>query len=173
MVRTVLLLVFTLLALGGAAHAQVKTPQANQVIETGKFRFYETKQIRGEEEYTITGAAGDELLVQAKTNMPFAEQDLKPLVNATLRTKKDSTPLTFEIKGPTLLDIEENTSVQVKGQLANIQDRGTNQTLKLPPVYFTLSGYVPVTMEMILVRYWLIHDKSTSIPLFPRERRVR
>ena len=35
MVRTVLLIVFTLLALGGSAHAQVKTPQANQVIETG------------------------------------------------------------------------------------------------------------------------------------------
>jgi len=154
-----LLILCTLFSLGGYAHAQV--------IETGKFRFYETKQIRGEEDYTISRTADGELLVEAKTTMPFSEQDTKPLVSATLRAKMDFTPRTFEIKGPTLLEIEENTSFQVNGQIANIQDRGRNQTLKLPTVYFTMSGYVPVTMEMMLVRYWLTHGRPTSIPLLP------
>jgi imidazolonepropionase-like amidohydrolase len=138
-----------------------------QVIETGKFRFYETKQIRGEEDYTVNRTTDGELLVQAKTSMPFAEQETKPLVTARLRTNVDSSPRAFEIKGPTLLDIEENTSVQIKDQTASIQDRGRNETLNLPPVYFTLSGYVPVTMEMMLVRYWLAHGRPASIPLLP------
>lgn len=165
-----LLILCTCPSLGGYAHAQTKTPQAKpatQVIETGKFRIYELKQIQGEEAYTISRTADGELLVEAKTTMPFSEQDTKPLVGATLRAKVDYTPQTFEIKGPTLLEIEENTSVQVKGQTANIQDRGKNQTLNLPPAYFTLSGYVPVTMEMMLVRYWLTHGRPTSIPLLP------
>src|ERR1051325_1987348 len=153
------LLILCSLLCFGAAQAQV--------IETGKFHFYETKQIRGEEDYTVSKTTGGELLIQAKTSMPFAEQDTKPLVNATLRTKADSTPRTFEIKGPTLLEIEENTSIEIKDQTANVQDRGKNETLNLPPVYFTLSGYVPVTMEMMLVRYWLAHGKPASIPLLP------
>src|SRR5262249_11862031 len=105
-----LALLFLLLALSGYAKAQA--------IETGKFHFYETKQIRGEEDYTITRTSSGDLLVQAKISLPFAGDETKPLVNATLRTKADSTPLTFEITGPTLLDLQENTSVQVKDQSA-------------------------------------------------------
>ncbi len=157
--KLTLLILCTFLLLDGYAQAQV--------IETGKFRFYETKQIRGEEDYTVSRTTDGELLVQAKTSMPFAEQETKPLVSATLRTKADSSPRTFEIKGPTLLELEENTSIQIKDKTANIQDRGRNETLKLSPVCFTLSGYVPVTMEMMLVRYWLAHGRPASIPLLP------
>lgn len=157
--KLTLLVVCTLLLLGGNVRAQV--------IESGKFRFYELKQTRGEEDYTITRTSSGELLVQAKTTLPFAEQEAKPLVNATLRTKAEFTPLAFEIKGPTLLDIEENTSVQVAGGTASVSDRGKSETHKVPPAYFTLSGYVPVTMEMMLVRYWLAHGKPASIPLLP------
>jgi len=151
--NSTLLILCTLLSLGVSAQAQRKTRQAKplgQVIERGKFRFYETKQIRGEEDYTISRTTDDELFVQAKTTLPYAEQDTKPLVNAMLRTKADYTPRTLEIKGPVLLDIQENTSIQVRGQAASIKDRGSNKTLNLPLAYFTLSGYVPVTMEMML-----------------------
>src|SRR5690242_3918183 len=142
-----LLTLFTLLALAVSAQTQRETQQptlADQVIEQGKFHFYETKQIRGEEDYTINRTTGGELFVQAKTTLPFAEQDTKPLVTATLRTRADYTPRTFDITGPTLLEIQENTSIQVNGQAASINDRGANKTLNLPPAYFTLSGYVPV-----------------------------
>ena len=168
--NSILLIFLTLLSFGISWHAQTKTqePQAaGQVIERGKFHFYETKQIRGEEDYTITRTTPDELFVQAKTTLPFAEQDTKPLVQAELRTKADYTPRAFEIKGPTLLEITENTSIQVTGQAASIMDRGENKSLNLPPIFFTSSGYVPVTIEMMLVRYWLAHGKPASIPLLP------
>ena len=168
--KSTFLILCALLSIAGSAQAQRKTRQrkpVGQVVEQGKFRFYETKQIRGEEHYTIRRTTHDELFVQAKTTLPFAAEDTKPRVSATLRTKADYTPRTFEIKGPTLLDIKENTSIQVRGQAARIRDRGRNHTLNLPPAYFTLSGYVPVTMEMMLVRYWLAHGKPASIRLLP------
>src|SRR5262245_37553416 len=105
--RIVLLLLLPFAA--SFARAQVNSPNA----ESGKFRFYETKQIRGEETYQITQSSNGELAVQAKTDMPSAEQENKPLVNATLRTTKDFTPLSFTIKGPTLLEIQEDTSITV------------------------------------------------------------
>src|SRR5690349_24721444 len=111
--NSILIIFLTLLSFGISSHAQTKTqePQAaGQVIERGKFHLYETKQIRGEEDYTITRTTPDELFVQAKTTLPFAEQDTKPLVQAEMRTKADYTQRAFMIKGPTLLEITENTS---------------------------------------------------------------
>src|SRR5689334_17299761 len=95
---------FVGLLAAGFAHAQT---------ESGKFRFYETKELRGEESYQITKAPNGELTVQARTELPSAEN--QPIVNLSLRTTKDFTPLSFSIKGPTLLEIEEDTSIAVQG----------------------------------------------------------
>ncbi|HEU4433984.1 MAG TPA: hypothetical protein VFR51_11445, partial [Pyrinomonadaceae bacterium] len=135
--------------------------------ETGKIRFYETKQIRGEETYQITKSPNGELIVQAKTDLPFAEQEQKPLVNLTLRTTKDLTPLSFSVKGPTLLDLEEDTSITVQGTTANVLDRGQNKSVQTPRNFFTMSSYLPLTLEMMLVRYWLAHGRPASIALLP------
>src|SRR5256885_13404896 len=102
----------------GIANAQTQSnptlaKTTSALIETGRFHFYETKQIRGEENYEIRRGENGELILTAKTDLPFAEQETKPLINATLRTKADFTPQSFETKGPTLLEIEENSSVTI------------------------------------------------------------
>src|SRR3569832_1844550 len=128
-----LVILFTLLSLSISADAQQKTRQpgpAGQVIEQGKFRFYETKEIRGEEDYTISRSKNGEMFVQAKISLPFAEQDTKPKVSATLRTKADYTPRAFQITGPTLLEIQKNTTKQDSDQTTSIRDRGRIKTLK-------------------------------------------
>jgi imidazolonepropionase-like amidohydrolase len=154
-----------LLLLFAASLAQAQA--GTVLIESGKIRFYETKQIRGEETYQINQSANGDLIVQARTDLPFAEQENKPLVNATLRTAKDLTPQSFEIKGPTLLDLEEATSITVQGKTATIQDRGQNNSVEAPRNFFTMSGYVPVSVETMLIRYWLAHGRPASIALLP------
>ena len=140
---------------------------ANAQTESGKFRFYETKELRGEETYQITQSPNGELTVQAKTDLPFAQQEKNPLLNLTLRTSKDLTPLSFSIKGPTLLEIEEDTSISVQGTTANFLDRGQNKSVQVSTNFFTMSGCLPLTLEMMLVRYWLAHGRPRSIPLLP------
>ncbi len=140
---------------------------SSSVIESGKFRFYELKQIRGEETYEIARTTNGELLLTAKTEMPSAEQENKPLVNVMLRTSADFTPRSFQITGPTLLDLKENTSVVIEGPAARVQDRGADTTATAPKNFFVMSGYVPVAMEMMLVRYWLAHGQPKSIQLLP------
>ena len=162
----------SLLLATGLAQTQVNSQNASQtsssvLVDSGKIRFYETKQIRGEETYQINRLPNGELIVHAKTDLPFAEQEKKPTVSATLRTAKDLTPQSFAIKGPTLLEIEEDTSVTVQGKTATVQDRGQNKSVELPQNFFAMSGYVPVTMEMMLIRYWLAHGRPASIALLP------
>ena len=169
-IKLVCLCSLVTLLICGVANAQSKSPSAEtapSIIESGKFRFYETKQIRGEESYEITRSPTGELLLTAKTDMPFAEQEKKPLVNVTLRTNADFTPRAFQIKGPTLLDLEENASVVIEGPVAKVQDGGRDSTAKVPKNFFVMSGYVPVTVEMMLVRYWLTHGQPKSIQLLP------
>jgi Amidohydrolase family len=154
----------------GVANAQSasrspQTPAA--IVESGKFRFYETKQILGEENYDVERSMNDELTLTTKIVLPFAEQEKKPLVNVSVRTSADFTPRTFQIKGPTLLDLEENTSVVIQGAVAKVQDRGRDATADVPKNFFTISGYVPVAVEMMLVRYWLKHGQPKSIQLLP------
>src|ERR1041385_9080116 len=91
-----------------ASFAQAQNT-SSVLVDSGKFRFYETKQIRGEETYQINQLPNGDLLLEVKTDLPFVEQENKALVNATLRTAKDLTPANFTIKGPTTLDIQEDT----------------------------------------------------------------
>src|ERR1044072_1739257 len=138
-----------------------------QVIDSGKIRFYETKQIRGEETFQINQLPNGDLSLEAKTELPGVDQEKKPLVNVTLRTAKDVTPTSFTIKGPTVLEIEEDTSITIQGKTAGIQDRGQNKSVEVPRNYFTMSGYVPVSVEAMLIRYWLAPDRPASITLLP------
>src|ERR1041385_5593700 len=157
-----------LVALGSRFTVQAqRSEDAASVIESARIHFYETKQIRGEENYQITKAAGGELILTVKTELPFAEQETKPSVNTTLRIRPDLTPTSFETKGPTLLDREESSSVSIDGKSATVQDRGSNAKVDLTRSYFTMSGYVPVSVEMMLVRYWLAQGKPKSIQLLP------
>jgi len=161
---TFILLCFLVAAsIGGVANGQATGAANSQIIESGKFRFYETKQPRGEETYEIRRSATGELLLTAKTDMPFAEQENKPLVNVTLRTSADFTPQAFQIKGPTLLDLEENTSVVIQGTAVKVQDRGKDSSEIVPKSFFVMSGYVPLAIEMMLVRYWLTHEQPKTI----------
>ena len=159
------LFLFALPLIFAATSAQ--TPVNPVVIESGKFHFSETKQIRGEETYQISKAPNGELIIEAKSDLPFAEQEKKPLVNVTLRTAKDFTPQSFTTKGPTFLDSEEDTSITVQGKTATVQDRGQNRSVEVPGNFFTMSGYVPITVEMMLVHYWLNHGRPASLALLP------
>src|ERR1051326_4675488 len=90
-----------LVALGALITVQAQRSEGVPVaIESARIHFYETKQIRGEENYQITKAAGGELILTVKTELPFAEQETKPSVNTTLRMRPDLTPTSFETKGP-------------------------------------------------------------------------
>ena len=144
------------------AHAQDST------VESGRIRFYETGQSIGEETYQIDRAANGELLIKAKTDLPFAGAEKKPLVNATLRTAADLTPRSFTIKGPTQLEIQEDTAVTIEGGKATVRV-GTEQLSSGAPTrsFFTMTGYLPVTIETMLIRYWLAHGRPASIMLMP------
>jgi hypothetical protein len=82
--------------------------------------------------------------------------------------KADFTPQSFESKGPTLLEFEGNTSIVIEGKTATVKDGAQFKTSEaLPDHFFTMSRYIPVTVETMLVRYWLTHGRPEAIRLLP------
>src|SRR5436853_5102593 len=175
---SILLLALSVFKTGGKAQMKSGGPArqgstAAQTIESGKFRVYETKQIRGEENYEISRTPQG-LIVQAKIDLPFMGEEKKPSLTATLRTKDDLTPEFFEITGIRPLEVEINTSITVKEKTAILREGNAAGSPNLrvrqivtPENFFTLGGYLPVTMEMMLVRYWQLHGRKNSMALLP------
>ena len=102
----IVLLLFTLPFQAGVnaqkIHPTPDTPRQNhtdQLIDTGKFRIYELKQLQGEEVYEIRRNNAGSTTVTAEINLPFMGGEQKPKLNATLRAKADLTPESFQLKG--------------------------------------------------------------------------
>jgi imidazolonepropionase-like amidohydrolase len=171
------LLGFAVLWFQPQALPQTPPQPSPKVIEAGKFRFYETKQLMGEENYEIKRGAAGTLEATTKIDLPFMGEEQKPSLTAVLRMKTDLTPQTFEINGIRPLGVEINIAVSIKGNTATIGSvnpkagsgsptvRG--REVAVPERFFTFGGYVPVTTEMMMVRYWLAHGRPTRLQLVP------
>jgi imidazolonepropionase-like amidohydrolase len=155
------LLLSVLLLLWASASALAQTPQA---VESGKFRLHKFEQPIGEETYTIK-RDGDSLVVTS--TFQFTDRGTRVPLTAELRTRADLTPASFNIKGSVSRFSTIDSSVEIKAGSATIrEDKDTRQT-SVPDRFFTLSGYAPITMQMMLVRYLNTHKLSGALPILP------
>src|ERR1044072_4300850 len=93
--------------------------KAAQVVERGKFIFYDTKQVAGEESSEVTRDGGA-LIVKSSFALPSLELE-KPLT-AMLRVRQDLTPERFEIAGVKPSKTEVDTSIEIKGRTASLRE---------------------------------------------------
>lgn len=167
LVNTAILLLLFILPFQPGVSAQ------ERVIDTGKFRIYELNQLQGEETYEIRRNNAGSTTITAEINLPFMGEEQKPKLNATLRAKADLTPESFQLKGVNAWGLPVDTSITIEQKTASVTDnsskeKGSSSTrLPVPQKFFTYGGYVPVTMEMMLLRYWLAHGRVNPLPVLP------
>jgi len=149
--RRSFLLALLLFVAGTSALAQTAQP-----IESGKFRLHKFEQPIGEETYTVT-RDGDSLVT--KTAFAFTDRGRRVPLSAELRTAKDLTPEKFNIKGSVSRFSTIDSSVEIKAGAATVrEDMETRQVDVSKRLFFTISGYAPVTMQMMMVRYLKSHQ---------------
>jgi imidazolonepropionase-like amidohydrolase len=159
--RRAVLIFSLLLIVSAAAPAQTQTPQP---IESGKFRLHKFEQPIGEESYTIT-RDGDSLVVAS--SFQFTDRGRRVPLSAELRTRADLTPISFNIKGRVSRFSNIDSSVEIKAGGATVrEDKETRQAV-VPERFFTISGYAPVTMQMMLIRYMNSRKISGALPTLP------
>ena len=123
----------------------------------------------GEETYQLTTGADGSLNLHA--NFEYTERGSRVPLAATLRMKPDLTPLQFESKGKSYRPFSVDAAVQVNpdGRTATVREGDKTRQATLPARFFTISGYNPFSVQMMMLRYWSSHGKPARLVQFPAE----
>lgn len=125
--------------------------------EHGKFNLHKFEQLIGEETYTLAGSTDK---VTLKADFKFVDRGSPVPLAATLVMEPDLTPREFQIKGSISRFSAINDSVS--GRSAG--------KVSIPPgeKFFDVQGYAPVSVQMMLVRYWRSHGSPQTLKTLPR-----
>ena len=154
--RTPLVLILLLFCVGVTAQSQT--------IETGIFVLYKFEQPIGEEIYNIQ-RDGENLVVSS--NFSFTDRGTDVPLTAELRTRQDLTPISFNIKGSVSRFSTIDSSVEIRGNNAIITEDKSSRQTPLPEKFFTIGGYAPTAMQMMLVRYIQTHKVTGALATLP------
>src|SRR6266851_3408763 len=146
--------------------APPSAPLAEQV-EQGKFVLHKFEQPIGQETYEIT-RNGESLSV--KIDFSFTDRGGAVPLTATFRSANDLTPSAFEIKGKNARFSTIDQAVEVQLEKVRLRDRDKWTNAARPKQFFTIAGYAPATMQMLMVRYWATHGSPAELATLPSGR---
>jgi imidazolonepropionase-like amidohydrolase len=145
--------------------AQQPSSGDSAVIEHGKFTLHKFEQPIGEETYEIR-KQDDSIAV--KIDFKFTDRATPVPLAASFRGAQDLTPQTFEIKGKTARTASIDESLSIENGKVHFRTRDKQSDLDTPSgAFFTIAGYAPTTMQMLLVRYWSTHGSPAKLATLP------
>jgi imidazolonepropionase-like amidohydrolase len=142
----------------GAAQASVPP------VEQGKFILHKFEQPIGQETYEVT-KDGDSLRV--RMDFKFTDRGSPVPLTASFRGGADWTPEVFEIKGNNSRSTTIDDAVEVQPDKVRVRDREKWTESARPSQFFTIAGYAPATMQMLMVRYWVTHGSPAQLATLP------
>jgi len=137
------------------------------VVEQGTYLIHRRQFLIGEENYTIT-KSGDLLVVNSSSKE--LERSTTSIAKCELRCKADFTPVSYELSresSNTLQKPPKDLSIEIENGEATITEAGRTKKMPVIGAFFTVHALMPVTMEMMLIRYWLHHKLKGTMPVLP------
>jgi len=138
---------------------------ASAIVEQGKFTLHKFEQPIGQETYEIR-RDGDSLA--AKVDFKFTDRGTPVPLAVTFHGAQDLTPQAFEIKGQTARSVSIDEAVTLDAGKVHFRTRDKQSELTPPSgPFFTIAGYAPATMQMLMVRYWATHGSPAQLATLP------
>jgi imidazolonepropionase-like amidohydrolase len=164
-ILTFLLLTISACLVSTAAIAAPQQSDAPAIVEQGKFTLHKFEQPIGQETYEIR-RDGDSLAV--KMDFKFTDRGTPVPLTATFRGALDLTPRAFEIKGQTARPVSIDEALTIDAGKVHFRTRDKQSDLAPPSgPFFTIAGYAPATMQMLMVRYWATHGSPAQLATLP------
>src|ERR1044072_3005901 len=137
--------------------------------ERGVLRLHYVQKPIGYERYEI---APDADALKLTADFDFTDRGGRVQLAATLRTKADFTPLSFEAKGKSYRFVNVDSSVRIEASEAGVTaivraDGADERRVALPGPFFTVDGYAPFSAQMLLLRYWKQHGQPRLLRTIP------
>ncbi len=103
-----------------------------------------------------------------KVDFKFTDRGTPVPLAATFRGAADLTPQAFEIKGQTARSVSIDEAVTIDAGKVHFRTRDKQSELAPPSgPFFTIAGYAPATMQMLMVRYWATHGSPAQLATLP------
>ena len=147
--------------------SNAQSEAAPAVVERGKFILHKMEQPLGEETFETT-RDGQSLVT--KITFKFVDRGAAVPLAVTFRTSGDLTPQSFEIKGKTARPTTIDEAVEVQPEKIRLRNRDKWTEAPRPKQFFTIAGYAPATMQMLMVRYWASHGSPAELDTLPTGR---
>jgi imidazolonepropionase-like amidohydrolase len=105
-----------------------------------------------------------------KIEFKFTDRGSDVPLTTTFRSANDVTPSAFEIKGKNSRLSTIDQAVDVQPGKVRLRDRDKWTDTARPKQFFTIAGYAPATMQMLMVRYWATHGSPAELDTLPSGR---
>lgn len=125
--------------------------------EQGMFHLHKFEQLIGSEKYTLNSSQSELVL---KSDFKFTDRGDEVPLTTSLTMEKDLTPRDFQIKGKTSRFSPIDDSIHGRSAGKATIAPGEN--------FFDIDGYAPVSVQMMLIRYWRSHGSPRSLKTLPR-----
>ncbi len=135
-----------------------------EIVERGVFRLHKFAQPIGEETYEIRNAGRS---LELATSFKFTDRGTAVPLTARLRYGPDLTPEQFEIKGKNSRATHVDDAVVATDRNIHIRQNLSEHDERRPGRFFTISGYAPAAVQMMLLRYWRAHGRPEWLRTFP------
>ena len=121
----------------------------------------------GEESYDLTRAPDGTIGLQS--HFAYTERGSTVPLTATLKMRPDFSPIEFRSVGRSYrpFSVDASVAVAADGRTAVVSDGGPSQTVPVPKLYFTSSGYNPLSVQTMLLRYWVGHGRPQRLAQLP------
>ena len=139
---------------------------APELVEEGTLRLYYLKLPLGYERYSLT-RDGEDLLLNSVFD--FTDRGGRVQLAASLRMAMDLTPRRFESKGKSYRFVNVDSEVTLEKGSASVRVRSETNRVSIPERVFTVDGYAPFSVQMMLVRYWNEHGRPEVLATIPGE----
>jgi imidazolonepropionase-like amidohydrolase len=160
-------------ALAGARAALAQAAQQTPAPgSSGKFRLHKFEQPIGEESYVEGGATAGGVFVRTfSIDFEFTDRGTPVALHSMFSALQDLTPISFAIAGRNARTAAINEAVEAgndtRKTTVRVREDKTWHDEPRPQQFFTIAGYAPATMQMLLVQYWKEHGSPATLKTFP------
>ena len=154
---------FTFL-LGSGLSAVMAQSAVTVTGDSTSFFLHKFAQNIGKETYRVKKDANGYVY---EVRFRFVDRGSPVPLQARLSVTRDFEPLSFWIKGNTSRFSTINDSVSIQNGMAMIRVNDSSYTKKVESPGFTVGGYSPGTVQMVLLQYWKRHGRPARVQLLP------
>ena len=135
-----------------------------RTIDTGTFLLHKIEQYIGKETYRCVM---DKKGTSYDIDFSFSDRGSPVSLKAELKLTPGFEPLGLNIKGKTARSSTINDTISIAGNEARLKVDDSSYNQKISPLTFPIAGYSPGTVQQVLLQFWKIHSKPSTINTLP------